>query len=878
MSKVPTFVRESLREAKREQLKSLNISGFEGGYYSFDQRISKIPSTLFSLPQLEELNLSNNSLTTISTAISALRNLTSLNLSNNKLLTFPDAITQLHNLRTLDLRGNQLKTISNSISQLQNLQSLNLSNNELTAIPEAVFELKNLEELILEGNYLTDLPAAISELKHLRILNLGSNRFIAIPDVIYELSWLKKLFLDNKRSYGYGEYYRYREDDQSDSGQGTQGNSIEQLSPQILLLDNLEVLDLRGNPIVIPPPEIAGRGINAIRSYFKGIESEGRDYLYEAKLLIVGEGGAGKTTLAKKIVNENYRVDEEEKSTEGIEVFQWKFNLENGQLFRVNIWDFGGQEIYHSTHQFFLTKRSLYVLVADTRKEDTDFYYWLNIVELLSNNSPLLIIKNEKQDRHREINDRHLRGQFTNLKETLETNLATNREFPQVLSTIRHYIRGLPHIGTALPKSWVKVRETLERDPRNYIELSEYLGICQQNGFTALRDKMQLSGYLHDLGVCLHFQEDPLLKKLVILKPKWGTDAVYKVLDNQSVIEKLGEFDRDDLDKIWHEDEYINMQDELLQLMINFKLCYKIPEIDLYIAPQLLTENQPAYEWNKNNNLILRYTYEFMPKGIITQFIVATHRMITKQKLTWKSGLILQKDGAIAEVIEHYDKREIRIRVSGKNKKEMMTIVTYELDKIHGSYDRLKFNKLIPCNCEQCSSSQEPYFYSFDILKKFLGDEQKEIQCQRSYSMVRVRGLIDDVIDEIQLYKEMKERNDYVFHGDIDKVIIHQGAIAMRKERERKVTTRSAWANGSFYLFTFVIVIAGLGVLANTVPLYVLPLILIAGILFVPIIGALQLKQDDRLTEKPFLELMKMAIAQLPLIGRIAKQALNKQD
>ena len=84
-----------------------------------------------------------------------------------------------------------------------------------------------------------------------------------------------------------------------------------------------------------------------------------------------------------------------------------------------------GQEIYHATHQFFLTKRSLYALVADTRKEDTDFYYWLNVVELLSDNSPMLIILNEKQDRRREINERQLRGQFANLKEILATNLAT---------------------------------------------------------------------------------------------------------------------------------------------------------------------------------------------------------------------------------------------------------------------------------------------------------------------------------------------------------------------------------------------------------------------------------------------------------------------
>ena len=48
----------------------------------------------------------------------------------------------------------------------------------------------------------------------------------------------------------------------------------------------------------------------------------------------------------------------------GIDVIEWHFGMEGGQDFGVNMWDFGGQEIYHATHQFFLTKRSLYALVA----------------------------------------------------------------------------------------------------------------------------------------------------------------------------------------------------------------------------------------------------------------------------------------------------------------------------------------------------------------------------------------------------------------------------------------------------------------------------------------------------------------------------------
>ena len=44
-----------------------------------------------------------------------------------------------------------------------------------------------------------------------------------------------------------------------------------------------------------------------------------------------------------------------------------------------------------------------------------------------------------------------------------------------------------------------------------------YLSICQENGFDRKKDKEQLSHYLHDIGVCLHFQDDPLLKYVDIL-------------------------------------------------------------------------------------------------------------------------------------------------------------------------------------------------------------------------------------------------------------------------------------------------------------------------------------------------------------------------
>ncbi|MBE7536059.1 MAG: hypothetical protein HS124_10055 [Anaerolineales bacterium] len=372
------------------------------------------------------------------------------------------------------------------------------------------------------------------------------------------------------------------------------------------------------------------------------------------------------------------------------------------------------------------------------------------------------LVKNEKQDRHREINERRLRGEFGNLKEVLATNLATNRGLENVIDEIKHQIVKLPHIGSPLPKTWVRVRDFLEGDSRNNISLEEYLNVCKANGFYELKDAFQLSGYLHDIGVFLHFQDDPLLKKTVILKPKWGTDAVYKVLDNKTVIRNLGRFDREDLKNIWNAPEYENMHDELLQLMMKFKLCYRIPgREDAYIAPQLLTENQPAYTWEFENNLLLRYTYDFMPKGILTQFIVAMNHFIANldnQFLVWKSGVVLFRDQTLAEVVENYGKREIFVRIMGAHQKDLMSIIMYELDKIHSSYRRLKYGKLIPCNCGECKTKSEPYFYRFEILQKFIEDEQDQIQCQQSYRMVNVKGLVESVVNDrpIDRFEEEK--------------------------------------------------------------------------------------------------------------------------
>ena len=828
---IPKYYLHKIQEAKEKQLETLDLSystktentlvNLLGTVFSDRGKpLTKIPEEVFELKHIKVLNLSGNSIDKLPESIGTLSNLTQLILSNNQLESLPESIGKLSNLTQLILSNNQLGSLPESIGKLSNLTQLSLGFNRLTRIPESIGKLSNLMQLSLSNNQLITLPKSIGKLSNLTQLFLSENQLKYLPESIGNLSNLTQLFLsENQLKYlpeSIGNLSNLIQlfllKNQLANLPKSIGNlsnltklslsknQLTGLPESISNLSNLTDLYLWANPVVVPPIEVVNQGTNAIKKYFQQLKESGEDYIYEAKLLIVGEAGAGKTSLAKKIKDPQYQLQEKQPSTEGIDVIKWSFPLDNEQEFKVNIWDFGGQAIYHATHQFFLTRRSLYTLVADSRKEDTDFYFWLNVVEQLSDNSPLLIIKNEKQERQREINELALRGQFTNLEKTLATNLATNRGLEEIVSNIQDYIKKLPQIGQVLPKTWVRVRKFLETDDRNYISLTEFFEICQDNGLTRHDDQLQLSRYLHDLGVCLHFQdeEDSLLYKTVILKPEWGTDAVYKVLDNKQVIDSQGHFTRNDLKNIWQDEKYASRRGELLELMKKFQLCYEIPgKKDTFIAPQLLSDKQPEYEWDKAHNLILRYAYpDFMPKGIVSRFIVVMHQYIDQQQYVWKTGVILNKDNTKAEVIEYYGKREIKIRIVGSYKRELLNNVTYELDKIHDSYKRLKYSKLMPCNCHQCKDSQSPYFYPFDTLRKFIADKQYNIQCQKSYEMVNVLSLIDDVVDFSKLISEDKQKSNQSVNieqfnsisGDVQellrKIMMDQGNYNERIERD----------------------------------------------------------------------------------------------
>ena len=105
------------------------------------------------------------------------------------------------------------------------------------------------------------------------------------------------------------------------------------------------------------------------------------------------------TTLLKKILDPAHQVpDSHQEETLGVTIVPRAGFPKVGspdRTFTTHIWDFGGQDIQYHLHQFFLADRSLYILMLDDRRECATLDYWFNIIRILGEGSPVLVVLNK---------------------------------------------------------------------------------------------------------------------------------------------------------------------------------------------------------------------------------------------------------------------------------------------------------------------------------------------------------------------------------------------------------------------------------------------------------------------------------------------------
>jgi small GTP-binding protein len=696
-----------------------------------ENNLTFLPSAIGNLLNLKNLSIGQNSLKKLPSEIGNLTNLESLSLYLNQIKELPPEIGKLTNLRNLYLAQNQINELPNEIGRLTNLEILYLSYNLLDRLPVKMGDLENLKKLELSNNQLTNLPPEIGKLTKLITLNLNQNKLEFLPSEIGDLVNLEEISLDKNNIKLFPEEIGKNKNLKRIS---IRNNQLRNLPLNIVDLPHLQELDLAENPLLTPPTEIIQQGINAIRNYITQIKEGGVDNIYEAKLLIVGQGDVGKSFLRSRLIHDCIP---DSKTTEGIDIEQWYITTQNTDRFRVNFWDFGGQEIYHATHQFFLTKRSLYLFVWEARTDDDliNFDYWLNIIKLLSNNSPVIIIMNKEDERTKAIDEKTIKDKFLNVIGFYKASALEGTGCDVLRQRIANEIVKLPHIGDEVPKVWINIREKLEGLEKNYISYDEYIEICNSCGLDKERSDY-LSSYYHDLGVLLHFSDNPILRETVFLIPEWATRAVYKILDTKGIADNHGEFKYADLDVYWKDyprDKY----PVLLELMKKFELCFELAWLKKYIVPERLPAEKPWFEWDYENNLKFEYHYDFMPVGIITRFVARMHHRL-KENLYWKNGAILEWDKAEALIISERISRKIRIWIKGESPKTLLSIIRQDIDQIHNTLNKPTVKEMLPCICTECQITNETYFHLFTDLMRAVGKGKKTTECKKSYENVEI--------------------------------------------------------------------------------------------------------------------------------------------
>ncbi len=678
----------------------------------FGNVIQTIPDWFFQFKFLENLSLKNNSIKDFPTIVFTLENLVSLNLSENQINEISEHnFANLMNIEKVDISYNSIKVIEFKKIDVTKCNNLNIKGNKLEKFPKIISQITTLEKLNLSENNISSFSDdALFDLENLLELDLSYNELTYLPSSIGKLKKLKKLNLS--------------------------GNKISSLPIEFENLISLESLELDGNPIGNAPIEISNQGVSGIINYYLSLGDNVQ--LFEAKLLIVGQGNVGKTYLMNRLMHDSIP---ETKTTEGIDIKTWKIKTLSSSDFRINIWDFGGQEIYHSTHQFFLTKRSLYLLVWEARTDQhlISFDYWLNVIRLLSNNSPVIIALNKIDERISNIDEKSLKTKFKNIVDFHQVSAVTGQNIELLVNKIGSEIDSLPLIGDKLPKVWMEIRNNLESLESNYITTEEYLSICNQNGLSNKR-AIFLSQYFHDLGVFLHFQDDTLLRNLIFLKPEWATNAVYKILDSKDVITRDGEFDSEMLDSILYEFER-DKRPYIVTLMKKFELCFEV-EKNVYLIPELLKPERIEFDWNYKDNLRFEYHYDFMPAGIMGRFIVRMRNLVYDRTF-WKNGVIIQRENTRALVTADQYSRKIYIWIQGNNSSFLLEIIRKELDAIHQSLNYPDVPEKIPCICNECVNSKTPHLFNYVFVKR-IGMENtfRTIPCEVSATGITVHKLL----------------------------------------------------------------------------------------------------------------------------------------
>ena len=705
---------------KITNLRQLNIS---------NNQLGEFPEFIGKLTNLTELEIGNNELTILPDGIGNLTNLTKLNLSGNKLNMLPEAIGKLTNLKSLNIANNQLNTLPEVIGRLINLKHFKLSENQITTLPMAIERLTNLTELVIRHNPLRELPRAVGRLTKLNILEAENNQLVTLPefignltnlflldlrgnqlkelpDSIGNLTKLKDFYISNNRLIklpeSIGQLTNLRELDISI-------NQLTFLPDSLEKLTRLYKLELSDNHFKVGAEvyELSRKEqIKEILKWQRAQQAGTLQPIHEAKVIFIGESNYGKTHLIEWL--KEGEITRKIKTTHGIERNQINISANSVEI-RLNIWDLGGQEFMRSTHQFFFSERTLYVLVSLARRERNELNHWLKLVNQLGNQAPVLVVINKIDLDPHDLDRKSLERDYPNIIGFIRTCIKDCKEgkAAETLKALKNKIAAvvsdkeiMPGVFEQRPPDWFRVKnqlEKLEENGKDFITYEEYENLEFIKDLPEEDRKSNLK-LLSMLGTVVSYVDDPRLIDTNVINPQWIMDGVYAIINDPKVkdLEK-GRLHIDDLGRILSKKKFPKARHAyLLQLMNKFDICYEAKDQrDVYLIPDLFEDIEPDYDWEGENSMHFRYNYDdFSPDSFMTRFIVEMHQDILDDK-RWRSGVYIANESCKAKVYQGFRKNHIHIEVTGNKgeSRSYLYVIREAFRKLHKPFPQLSIKQ-----------------------------------------------------------------------------------------------------------------------------------------------------------------------------------------
>lgn len=741
-----------------------------------DNQLTSLPASIGGLVRLRNLGVSKNRLSDIPESLNRLKELRSFDVSGNGLDAVPQFLSYLTQLENLDISANQLLVLTEAVTQLLQLKSLNVSRNQLTALPDNLGQLSLLKTLNASGNQISRLPISLDKLTELEEFNVSNNQIGELPDAICELRKLQTLYIGSNQLTALprdlGQLSQLQALDASE-------NRLAELPESLRGHSSLRKLYLQNNPKLEIPTEIVGSAdeegggekrkvtsASSILDYYFRIRS-GRRPLNEAKLILVGRGGVGKTCLVNRLL---YDVFEDQKETPGIAIRPWEIEVSDGDRVRVHVWDFGGQRILHGTHQFFLTERTMYLLVLSGREDSAthDAEYWLQLIRSFGGNSTVIIALNKCGQHPFDVNRGLLLEKYPFIADFVKTDCADATGLPELRRLIYEQTNALEHRKAAFPTQWFAIKERLAAMQESFVTWEQYQEICSGLGENDPKGQRELAGHLHILGIALHYADDPRLHDTRVLKPTWVTDGIYTVLRAGHREGRGGVLFPADLTRALDQELYPESKHAfLLRLLEKFELCFRLPgKCEQYLVPELLDENQPDIgALLTTPGLGFRYQCEVLPEGLLPRFIVQTHAYSeSNPEWRWRTGVVLERENCKAIVRADVRERRIDIYITGprSRRRDLLAIIREKFDEQRRDLKGLVVDERVPVPGEKDAMGKE-VTVSYQHLLDLEEDGEGEYRPEGMRSKVQVTELLNGVESEESRKARRQQHSAHVF-------------------------------------------------------------------------------------------------------------------